>query len=202
MIFVALWGLLALQSIYAEPANTEFDRINSRTKVEFVRTSPTEMAGLYVNPPDELAEKSDSSVVRNNLYLFPDQTYLFVERNSLMPTTVFDKGRWEVVGGLLQLKSDIEVKWNPDLARSFLILQRASHPKELLLVASGKAIDRFEARATGNPEKALLTVAKQRTKLISPEQTARVRNQLIESAWHPERLTGTSPRIDPQKSSM
>jgi hypothetical protein len=100
------------------------------------------------------------------------------------------------------VKSDAEIKWNPDLERSFLMLQRASHSGEVLLVGSGKAVDRFEARAVGNPETALLTIAKQRIKLISAEQTARVRGDLMKKAWHPDRFTGTTPRIGPQKSSM
>ncbi len=202
MLFIALWGLLALQFPHAGPASTQFDRIHARIEVESVRTTSTEIAGLYVNPPNELAEKSDSSVVRNNLYLFPDQTYVYVERSSLVPTTIFDKGRWEVASDLLHLKSDTEIKWNPDLERSFLMLQRASHSSEILLVGSGKAVDRFEARAVGNPETALLTVAKQRIKVISPEQTARVRGDLMKRAWHPDRFTGNTPRIALQKSSM
>jgi hypothetical protein len=202
MLFITLWGFLVFQFPYAKPASTQFDRIHAKIEVESVHTTSTEIAGLYVNPPNELAQKSDSSVVRNNLYLFPDQTYVYVERSSLVPTTIFDKGRWEMANGLLHLKSDTEIKWNPDLERSFLMLQRASHSGEILLVGSGKAVDRFEARAVGNPETALLTVAKQRIKVISPEQIARVRGDLMKRAWHPDRLTGTTPRIGAQKSSM
>jgi hypothetical protein len=202
MLFIALWGLLALQFPHTEAASTQFDRIHARIEVESVRPTSTEIAGFYVNPPNELAEKSDSSVLRSNLYLFPDQTYVYVERSSIVPATIFDKGRWVVASGLLQLQSDTEIKWNPDLERSFLMLQRASHSSEILLVGSGKAVDRFEARAVGNPETALLSVAKQRIKAISPEQTARVRGDLMKRAWHPDRFTGTTARIGPQKSSM
>jgi hypothetical protein len=188
MIFLALWVLLALQFPHLESGGTGFDRIRTKIGIESGPTVSTEIAALYVNPPNELAQKSDSSGIRTNLYLFPDQTYLFAERGPFLPATIFDKGTWRLGSGVLELKSDPDVTWNPDLERRFLMLHRTAHSEEVLLVGADKAVNRFETLARGNPEIALLTVAKQRIKIITAEQATRIRDDVMRKAWHPERF--------------
>jgi hypothetical protein len=188
MIFLALWVLLASQSSHIEPEASGFARIRSWVGVESAPTDSTEIAALYVNPPNELAQKPSSAAIRTNLYLFPDQTYLYLERGPFLPATIFDKGTWRFGSGVLELKSDPDVTWNPDLERRFLMLHRTAHSEEVLLVGADKAVNRFEALAGGNPENALLTVSKQRIKIITTEQATRVRDNVMRKAWHPERF--------------
>jgi hypothetical protein len=156
------------------------------------------LPGLYVNPPDELAQKSDPSVVRSNLYLSPDHTYLYAQRGSLLPVTIFDKGVWRVGSGVLELRSGPDIRWNPDLERRFLILRRTSHSDEVSLVGTERAVNRFESLAPRNPEIDLLTIAKQRIKTIGAEQTTKVRDNLMRKAWHPERFGEIPQRALPQ----
>jgi hypothetical protein len=91
-----------------------FDRIRAKIGVESAPIDSVGIPGLYVNPPDQLAEKSDPSVVRSNLYLLPDHTYLYAERDSFLAVTIFDKGIWTLGSGVLEVKSDSDIRWNPD----------------------------------------------------------------------------------------
>lgn len=202
MISVALCVLLVFQFPHLESGGTGFDRIRSKIGIESGPSDSTKIAGLYINPPNEIAQKSDSSTISSNLYLFPDRTYLFAERGSLIPATIFDKGIWRVEGVVLVLRSDPDVRWNPDLERRFLMLHRTSHSEESLLVGAEKAVNRFEVLAQGNPEVALLTVAKQRIKIITAEQAMRVRDDVMRKEWHPERFEPKTPRASPHRVSM
>lgn len=202
MIYLALCILLALQTPHLESRGTGFDRIRTQIGIESRPTDSIEIAGLYINPPNEIAQKFDSSTILTNLYLFPDRTYLYTERCSLIPATIFDKGTWKVEGTLLVLNSDRDVTWNPDLERRFLMLHRTSHAEESLLVGAEKAVNRFEVLAHGNPEVALLTVAKQRIKIITAEQAMRVREDVMRKEWHPERFESKNPRTSPHRVSM
>jgi hypothetical protein len=180
-----LW--LFLQSASHPPEN-ELDRLRSRVAVEAVVGSPTELAGVYVNPPKELRGAVDRIGLTTALYLFPDETYIYVQRGSLIPLTIFDKGSWAIVSESLQLKSAGDVRWNPDLERRFLLVRRSSHPEEVLLVGAQMAVNRFEKLASNDSDTALLAISKQRRGPITNEHATSLKNYLIKTGWHPERF--------------
>jgi seryl-tRNA(Sec) selenium transferase len=78
------------------------------------------------------------------------------------------------------------------------MLHRTSHSDEVLLVGTERALNRFEVLAPRNSEIALLTVVKQRIKIIAAEQTTKVRDDLMRKAWHPERFGEIPQRALPQ----
>jgi hypothetical protein len=102
--------------------------------------TPEQFAGRYANPPEEL-NRTQEPLVGNNLYLFPDRTYIYCEWANIMPKTIFDKGTWTFATGMIELKSDPDVTWNPDLEREFLGVRRPSHT-EILLVGADRGVRR------------------------------------------------------------
>jgi hypothetical protein len=172
---------------HGRATDSQLGRISSRVAVEAVHASASEVAGVYGHQREDTAP-ADSSEVRTALYLFPDGTYLFVQRASIMPATIFDKGHWRVVSDVLEVSSAPDVTWNPDLERKFLILRRTSHPEEFLLVGTDLALKRFERLAGSDAESALMTVARKRRRVIEPERTTQLKAYLMRKAWHPERF--------------
>ena len=161
------------QLVEGQSAATPLVRLRAKTAVDPVANLlPEQIAGQYANPSGELVKRFGPAEVGNNLYIFPDRTYVYCEWAVVMPNTVFDKGTWSFTGGVLELRSDREVTWNPDLERRFLAVRRASHAKEILLIGAEKALRRFEKQAGGDPESMLLIIAKQRLKTISRAEAA------------------------------
>ncbi len=193
MIALVCLFLLVSRAGAAQTVESPIGRIRSQVAVESLHLNSTEIAGVYRNPPEENGKIADSSAVRTALYLFPDGTYLYVQKALSMPPTIFDKGTWRVLADLVELRSAREVTWNPDLERKFLMLRRSSHPEEFLLIGEEIAVKRFERLAGNDGENALLTVAKKRKRVLGPERAARVKDYLMRKAWHPERF-GDAPR--------
>jgi hypothetical protein len=185
LVFLLLSFFLPTQG---RATDSQLGRISSRVAVESVHASASEVAGVYGHQREDTIS-ADSSEVRTALYLFPDGTYLFVQRVLVMPPTIFDKGHWMIVSDVLEVTSAPDVIWNPDLERKFLILRRTSHPREFLLVGADLALKRFERLAGNDAESALMTVARRRRRVIEPERTARVKDYLMKKAWHPERFS-------------
>ena len=179
-----------------QSAETLLVRLRAKTAVDPVANLlPEQIAGQYANPSGELVKRFGPVVVGNNLYIFPDRTYVYCEWAVVMPNTVFDKGTWSFTGGVLELRSDREVTWNPDLERRFLAVRRAFHAKEILLIGAEKALRRFEKQAGGDPESMLLMIAKQRVKTISRAEAAEQKTTLMREGWRPDSLG--KPELDP-----
>ena len=184
--------LFFTQPTHGRATDIQLGRISSRVAVEPVHASASEVAGVYGHQRED-AVSADISEVRTALYLFPDGTYLFVQRASIMPATIFDKGHWRIASDVLEVTSTRDVTWNPDLERKFLILRRTSHPEEFLLVGTDLALNRFERLAGNDAESALMTVARKRKRAIEPERAARLKDYLVRKAWHPERFVDAPP---------
>jgi hypothetical protein len=103
-----------------------------------------------------------------------------------MQNTVFDKGAWSFSEGVLRLKSAPEITWDSRLERTFLAVRRASHAKEILLVGIEKNLPYFEKHGGDDPELMLLIVARQKEKIISQSEAARLEADLMRTAWRPE----------------
>jgi hypothetical protein len=177
------------QLVEAQPAASPVKRLRAKTSVEpIANLTRRQIAGRYTNPSQELIKSSSPPVVGNNLYIFPDGTYVYCQWAAVMPVTVFDKGSWSFAAGVLELKSDRIVIWNPDLERRFVVARRTSRVEEILLIGAEKALRRFEEQAGGDPETMLLTVAKQRVRTISPSEVVGIKAALMREGWRPQSL--------------
>ena len=111
-----------------------------------------------------------------------------------MPTTVYDKGTWDISDGILKLTSSPEITWNPEVERRFLVVHRRSQAAEILLVGIDEKLPYFEEQAGDDPEIMQLIVAKQHagTQLTVRLKTAQLKAQLMRESWRPE-YSGKQP---------
>ena len=178
---VVVVQLVSIQSV-ASP----MERLRAKTPVESVKNlTPVQFAGQYANPSKEVVKRVGPPLSGNNLYLFPDKTYVYCEWSDILPNTVYDKGTWNFSGNILELKSAQEISWNPELERRFLAVHRLTHVDEILLVGIEKELSYFEKEAGDDPEFMLLIVARQRDATISQTETPTLKSNLMREGWKP-----------------
>lgn len=66
---------------------------------------PKDLAGHFTDS-QELSEAGIVLFTGSELYLFPDQSYVYTEWGCELPETIYDKGTWSYTKGLILLKSD------------------------------------------------------------------------------------------------
>ena len=166
---------------------TPLERLQAKVSVESL--GPVDMskiAGHYANPSKEFVRKIGGVLSGDDLYLFPDGTYIYCEWADVQPLTIYDKGQWTFTNGAVELKSDPDVTWDPKADRTYVAVRRRSHRKEILLVGLGSDLPYFEQEARDDPESMLLIVCKGRRGKLTPASSKRVKAQLLEQSWHPE----------------
>ncbi len=99
--------------------------------------------------------------------MFPDGSYIYCQWADIQPTTVYDKGIWKAHEGLVELKSDREVTWDPRIDRKFVAFHRHSRSKEILIIGLEHDLPYFEKEAGDDPGFMLLLVAKKRETTFS-----------------------------------
>jgi hypothetical protein len=182
ILLLALYSQGALKA----PTSDALERLQTKISVgSFSSVDLSRIEGHYANPPRELARQLGGVLDGNDLYLFPDGTYIYCEWADIQPLTIYDKGRWTFTNGAVELKSDPDVTWAPGADRTYVAVRR-SKKKEVLPVGVHSDLPRFEAESQDNPELTLLYVAKKRDSTISRSKTARVKARLLRESWHPE----------------
>ncbi len=162
MIFVTyLFSILLLvfggQNADKTSTPSPLERLRAKVAVESLGVADTpRLAGHYTNPPKDLLRRIGGVLSGDDLYLFPDGTYIYCEWADIQPLTIYDKGRWIFANGAVELKSDPDVTWDPGADR------------------------------TDNPELTLLYVAKGRDSTITRSKTAGVKARLLRESWRPE----------------
>jgi hypothetical protein len=104
---LATFLLVFLQLTGSQPASQALDRIRAKTPVApATNLTALQLAGEYANPSNELIKLIGPSLSGNNLYIFPDNTYIFCEWSDITQTTIYDKGTWSLSDSVIEFKSD------------------------------------------------------------------------------------------------
>lgn len=189
-MFTAFFFLMA-QLATSPTGHEALERMRAKTPVDAVSiVSYEQLAGRYTSSSKELRKRIGPLLHGDDLYLFPDSTYIYCEWADIEPLTVYDKGTWSVAKGLIELKSDPEVTWDPGeyrwYDRRYVAVRRSSQNNEVLLVGVEYALPYFEKKAGGDPAFMLLINAKKRETTLSKAQTARLKSRLLKESWRPE----------------
>lgn len=183
-ILAAVLLLAFAEFAVSETSSEPLDRIRAHVPVDLIsRVRASDLAGHYSSHPKELGR---SALSGNDLYLFPDGSYLYLEWADVEPTTIRDKGTWSFSAGIVKLTSDSDVTWDPEAERTYLAVHRDSKPTEVLLVGVRRALPYFEEKADDDPNFMLLLVAKTRTEPIHQKSAAKTKAKLMRDAWKPE----------------
>jgi hypothetical protein len=161
-------------------------RINAKLGVVSVAIqSETSLAGRYTSAPAELTKRLGGVLPGgNDLYLFPDGSYIYTEWDDLLPPTIYDKGKWILRGGFLDLASDPDVIWQPNVERRHLLIRRLGHEEEVMSVGAKKALHNFEKNAGNDPGFMLLRIGRVREERFN-KGFAEVKARLMREAWDP-----------------
>lgn len=143
------------------------------------------IAGHYSSSPDEL-RKQVVPIGGDDLYLFPDGSYLYLEWSDIPPITIRDKGKWAVSRSEVTLTSDPDIRWKPGAERHYLLIQRNAHANEILIVGADADSRYFAKNAKDDPEFMLLLVSKARINGISEEEANKLKEKLMRDAWRPD----------------
>jgi len=192
---MCLWALVVCallvgqersSSIRSLSPESSFPRLRSKVDVEQLGDLTTKyVSGHYSSTPDQLRKR----VVPpggDDLYLFPDDTYIYCVWSDIPPATIRDKGHWVVSGNEVKLTSDPDITWNPGAERHYLLVRRRSHAQEVLAVGIDRDLPYFEQNAKDDPDFMLLIVSKTRIAGISSKDSAELKEKLMRDAWHPD----------------
>src|SRR5579863_2646611 len=90
---------------------TPLKRLQAKIDVVSVpNLTPSELAGQYTNASEELS-RHVPAMGAENLFVFPDKTYIFTFVTDIPPDTISDKGTWSMDGDTLLLESDKDITW-------------------------------------------------------------------------------------------
>ena len=194
--------LLFVQIGTAQSAASPLDRLRAKVPVGPVTNVVSEqLAGQYSSSSEELRKRVGSFLDGDDLYLFPNGTYIYCEWADIEPYTVRDKGTWVFADGILTLTSDSEITWDPETDRKYVVVYRMSHSKEIFLVGIERALPRFEEEASNDPEFTLLLVGKARVKPLNQATANKLKAKLFRESWHPEYFLGSKNKEQPPKQT-
>jgi len=186
-LFSVLLLIFGGQDAAKSPTLRPLERLQAKVSVVSVaNVDMSSIAGHYAYPPRELARQLGGFLSGDDLYLFPDGTYIFCEWADIQPLTIYDKGRWTFANGVVELKSDADVTWDPEADRTYVAIRRRSKKSEVLLVGVHSDLARFETESQDNPELTLLYLAKKQDRTITRSKTATLKARLLRESWRPE----------------
>lgn len=180
-------ALLLTQSSNHKTERTPLERLQAKIDVVSVPNITTlEFAGQYTNPSEELSKRV-VPMGSENLFLFPDKTYIFTSVSDIPPDTISDKGTWNLDADILRLESDKDITWKSmRVERRHIVVRRRGHDNELFLVGLDWQLPYFERKAKDDPEFMFLLCSLKREKTISAEETETLRKKLMKEKWHPD----------------
>jgi hypothetical protein len=182
MVTTLLLALLA--------AGTPFERLQAKIPgLRPVTSTQIDWSGHYATGTGLAGQTSGT-----DLHLFPDGTYIYSEWADSAPRRIFDKGRWMMAAGIVELKSDPEVRWPPSVERRLVAVQRRRQPDEVILVGEERKLAIFEAAAMGDAQRALMVVGLARRKGLGRDRGAKLKETLMSEAWKPESFARESTR--------
>lgn len=191
--------LFLLAQLATSPTALEaIERLRAKTPVEAVAGANFEqLVGRYTSESKELRKRIGGFLSGDDLYLFPDGSYIYCEWADIEPTTVHDKGTWKATGGLVELKSDPEVTWDPGkyrrYDRRYAAFHRSSRNNEIILIGVDYALPRFEEEAGDDPAFMLLVVGKKREATFNRAAAKALKARLLKESWRPEYFRESTP---------
>jgi len=186
-LLITLSGTLQAQTTDNSQADEMFAYVKSRVPIaKRLQVDPKEirtLSGYYTDVPPGV-----NSLHANDLYLFPDQTYFYVEWTDVFPRTITDKGEWGYNNGLIELHSDKsaprgETRRNGKLLP--LYIEKDGKQLVLLLGASGD-FAYFKEKAETNDEFMLLLCAYNRQEDFSSKDYTKIKAEIYKNCWRQE----------------
>lgn len=142
------------------------------------------VSGQYTDLPPGM-----HSLGIDDLYLFPDDTYFYVEWTDVFPRTITDRGRWSYKDGLIELCSDRTLlKGAGRRNAKFLPLNIEKDGKKLnLLLGTEGDFAYFKRNAKANDEFMLILCTYNQKVNFATTDYEQTKAEVYNKCWRPER---------------
>jgi len=143
------------------------------------------VAGHYTDLPPGMP-----SLGFDDLYLFPDETYFYIEWTDVFPTTITDKGTWAFNDDLIELHSDKSLP-NGESRRNDKYLPLYIDNNEtspMLLLGTGGDFSYFKKNAKTNDEFMLILCTYNRKEDFGSSEFKQSKREIYEKFWRPQRV--------------
>lgn len=137
---------------------------------------------------EELQRRAGPLTSGQDLYLFPDGEYCYVQWADILPRTIWDRGHWSLDRGFVELKSDGSLPRSHEVRdrRLLLFLHEPNGKRTLLLMGAAEGYAYFRQNAKPpNDDLMLLICSFTKIEPIAPAQADEVRKKLYSESWKP-----------------
>jgi hypothetical protein len=149
---------------------------------------PGVVAGHYTEHGPEAEKRAGPTLGGNELYLFPDGSYLSTEWGCLLPETIADRGLWSYRAGYVELASDHSVSARETLReRRYAVLEyRVGVEQGYRLMGIEKDLEYFSAHASAADDFMLLLCSKVQVESFDLQKGTALKAKLLRTAWNPD----------------
>jgi len=122
-----------------------------------------------------------------DLYLFPDRSYLYLRWADILPPTIFDRGTWLFGNNVMSLQSDHSVPQRdfPKDSRFVPLYYTISGKRTLLLMGASWNFSYFEKKAKTNDDFMLFLCTLTHIEPIEPVNAETLQKKIYADSWKP-----------------
>jgi hypothetical protein len=142
----------------------------------------------FSNRNSETEHRAGPALSGDDLYLFPDRSYLYLRWADIMPPTIYDRGTWLFETGVLSLQSDHSVQQRdfPKDRRFIPLYHNVSGKRTLLLMGTSWDFSYFKEKATMNDDFMLFLCTLTHIEPIEPANAETLQKKMYADSWKPE----------------
>jgi len=157
---------------------------------------PEKFVGHYCNPGPSIqgCRYGNAALSGDDLFLFPDSTYVFARWCDIMPLTIHGKGVWSVSNGIVRLMDDCQIRskhYGAPPVFLAVILTNTSRPgiftnviaNRLFLIEDERCVFRDYIR---REETDLILGGLERSGPISRKEMKALKSKLMKESWRPD----------------
>lgn len=126
-----------------------------------------------------------------DLYLFPDRSYMYLQWADIMPPTIYDKGTWLFESGVVSLQSDHSVRQRdfPKDRHFAPLFFNVSGKRTLLLMGTNWDFSYYKEKGRTNDNFMLFLCTLTHNEPIEQERAETLKKRIYVESWHPEFFT-------------
>ena len=169
-------------STYKIPSSKMVNSIKDKVPgVKAFQKDKDQLPGHYSSAGPSLKKYVGASS-GSDLYMFPDETYIYTEWADIMPNTIHERGTWRFDGSIISLVSD-----NTLTTQRFLDSEQLPlvSPDKTILLMGRKGFDYFQQHSSDKPDFMLSLTTLEKVSEIKNQDIETIKNKLLKEAWMP-----------------
>ena len=145
------------------------------------------ISGYYCTSGSSMKEQMGGALSGAELYLFPDNTYIYLRWADIFPLTIYEKGQWNIHNGFIVLDNDGSVSQNefPKDNEYLPLVIHKGNKDNIFIMGSKRDYSYFLKEAKDDSAFMLLLCGFEKEKTIAHIETKDIKKKLMEKAWKP-----------------